>query len=115
MQPEGLDEQEPECHQEHRDHRPPEKFSRARVIKGREDREGENAEISKRAQAGDGKAADFRIRTSQHFEAVGRGAANRGFSRKKNNREISRFNKTDERDQGRRRIKNDLGAGTATC
>src|SRR4029077_17840577 len=106
MQPEGLDKEQPKRDREHGHDGPGEKFSGPAVIESREDGDGENAEISERAQTRDGKATNLGVRTSEHLETIGRIAADRGFTAEKNDRDISRFGETNEGNESGHTIKN---------
>ena len=81
METESLDEKQPERHAKHAGHRPGKKLSSTGITKPGKSGEGENAEISERAQTAHGNGTNLRVAAAQYLKTIGRSAANRGFAR----------------------------------
>jgi len=110
-----LHEKQPKGHAKHGDHRPGEKLSGPRITETGKCGESERAEICERAQTAHRNLTNLRITAAQYLKTIGRSAANRGFSRQKDDGEIRRFSQPDQRNQRSGAIKDALGARSARC
>src|SRR5207247_10808028 len=108
MEPERLDEKQPEGHAEHRNHGPGEKLSSAAITEGGKRREAKSAEISEPTQTAHGDRADFCIAAAQNLKAVGGSTTNSRFAGQVHHGELSRLDQTEQRNQTARGVEKGL-------